>query len=170
MENKNFHRTITVNTSAEEAMKKISQVNLWWVKEFSGKAEKLNDKFHVPMGKTFADFQITELGPNKKVVWKVTDSYIYWLKDKKKWNGTEVVFEISEKENSTQIDFTHIGLVPEIECYDVCEEGSTRYITQSLFKLITEGKGEPHNRGADGSRVSTFVFQFGFISSLTLLI
>lgn len=143
MAKKNFHRTINVNASAEEAMKKISQINLWWVKDISGKTEKLNDKFHIPMGKTFIDFQISELVPNKKVVWKVTDSDIHWLKDKKEWNGTEVVFEISEKEDSTQIDFTHIGLVPEIECYTVCEEGWNGHITKSLVKFINEGKGMP---------------------------
>ena len=143
MEKKDFHRTITVNASAEETMKKISQINLWWVKDFSGKAEKLNDKFHVPMGKTFVDFQLIELVPNKKVVWNVTDSYINWLRDKKEWNGTEVVFEISEKENATQLDFTHIGLLPDIECYSVCEEGWNGHITISLVKFINEGKGMP---------------------------
>ena len=141
MEKKNYHKTIHVNASAEEAMKKISQINLWWVKDSSGKTEKLNDKFHVPFGKSFIDFQITELVPNKKVIWKVTDSYINWLQDKKEWNGTEVVFEISEKENATQIDFTHIGLVPEMECYNVCEEGWNNHITMSLVKLINEGTG-----------------------------
>jgi hypothetical protein len=30
MKKKNFHRTITVNTSVEEAMKKISQINLFY--------------------------------------------------------------------------------------------------------------------------------------------
>jgi hypothetical protein len=36
-------------------MKKISQINLWWVKDVEGKTEKLNDKFHVPMGKNAFD-------------------------------------------------------------------------------------------------------------------
>jgi len=143
MQGKDFHTTIIVNASAEEAMKKISQINLWWVKNFSGKPEKLNDKFHVPMGETFVDFQITELVPNKKMVWKVTDCYLPWLRDKKEWNGTKVVFEISGKENATQIDFTHIGLVPGIECYNVCEEGWNGHITNSLVKFINEGVGHP---------------------------
>jgi hypothetical protein len=56
---------------------------------------------------------------------------------------TEVAFEISKKENTTQIDFTHIGLVPEIECYDVCEEGWNTHITVSLARFINEGKGMP---------------------------
>jgi hypothetical protein len=58
-----------VNASAEQAMKKISQVNLWWKKDFSGSAEKLNDKFTVPFGApSFVDFVISEFAPNKKVV------------------------------------------------------------------------------------------------------
>lgn len=72
MKPKNYHRTITVNASAEEVMKKICQVNLWWAKKVKGKTEKINDKFNVDFGQTFVDFQITELMPNKKVVWKVT--------------------------------------------------------------------------------------------------
>ena len=49
MENKNYHRTIMVNASLEEAMKKISQIKSWWRKDFSGIAENLNDKFTVPL-------------------------------------------------------------------------------------------------------------------------
>ena len=143
MQNNNFHRTITVKASPGEALKKISQVDLWWAKTFSGSAEKLNDKFTVTFGKTFVDFQIKELVPNKKVVWQVTDCHLDWINNKKEWNDTEVVFEVLEKENATQILFTHIGLVPEVECYTDCEVGWTGHITNSLVMLITEGKGMP---------------------------
>jgi len=50
MEKKDYHRTITVNSSAEEAMKKIGQVNLWWAKNFKGTADKLDDKFRYTLG------------------------------------------------------------------------------------------------------------------------
>jgi hypothetical protein len=144
MENNNYHTTITVNATPEEAMKKISQINGWWIANFSEKAEKLHDKFHVPMGKTFVDFEITELIPNKKVVWKVTDCFIPFVDNKKEWNDTEVVFEISKKGNTTQIDFTHIGLMPGVECYDACEAGWNNYIKSSLVKFINEGEGMPN--------------------------
>ena len=144
MENKNFHRTITVNASPKEAMKKISQVSGWWANNVNGKAEKLNDKFTVDFGKTFVDFQITELVPNKKVVWKITDCNLHWIKAKKEWKGTEVVFEISEKKNTTQIAFTHVGIVPGIECYNDCERGWDGYVKTSLVKFINDGKGMPN--------------------------
>jgi len=140
MENKDFYRTITVNASAKEAMKKISQVNFWWKKDFSGSTDKLNDEFTVPFGEpSFVDLVISEFVPNKKVVWKVTDCYLPWFQDKNEWNNTEVVFELSEENGKTRIDFTHIGLVPEVECYDVCEKGWNGHI-DNLVKFINEGK------------------------------
>ena len=52
-------------------------------------------------------------------------------------------WEISAKKNATQISFTHIGLVPGIECYNGCEKAWNFYVKESLFKLLTEGKGIP---------------------------
>jgi len=143
MKKKNFHTTIKVNASAAEAMKKISEVKKWWAKKVKGKTEKVNDKFVVDFGETFVDFKISELIPNQKVVWIVTDCHLDWINNKKEWNGTEVVFKISEKKNSTQIDFTHVGLVPSFECYEDCETGWTEHVTESLVKFINEGKGMP---------------------------
>ena len=143
MNNNNFHRTISVNATAAAAMKKISQVNLWWAKNFKGEAEKPGDKFTVRFGETFVDFQVSELIPEKKVVWKVTDCNLHWIKAKKEWKGTEVVFEITPGKNSANIDFTHIGLVPGVECYNDCEVGWNGHITGSLVNLINKGKGAP---------------------------
>jgi hypothetical protein len=147
-ENKNYHRTITVNATSEEAMRKISQVNHWWKTDFYGSAEKLNDKFTVPFGelngeKSFVDFVVSEFVPNKKVVWKVTNCNLPWFKDKTEWNNTEVVFQISPDGNKTKIDFTHIGLVPGVECYDACEKGWDGHVTNSLVSFINNGKGMP---------------------------
>jgi len=77
------------------------------------------------------------------VVWKVTDCNLEWIKNKKEWNGTDVIFELSETKNGTQIDFTHVGLVPLCECYKDCEAGWTGHVTESLVNFINEGKGMP---------------------------
>ena len=144
MKNRNYNKTITVNTSAKEAMKKISQVNLWWIKGFSGSAEKLNEKFHVSFGDpSYVDFVISELVPGKKVVWKVSDCFLHWFQDKKEWNNTEVVFNLFEENGQTKIDFTHVGLVPEIECYESCVKGWDQYAKNSLLNLLNTGTGQP---------------------------
>jgi len=76
-------------------------------------------------------------------VWLVTDCNLDWINDKKEWKGTKIDWKVLQKNGSTQIDFTHIGLTPGIECYDSCEKGWTFYITDSLANLISEGKGRP---------------------------
>lgn len=140
MENKNYRRTIIVNASAEDAIKTISEINNWWKKDFSGSAAKLNDTFTVPFGEpSFVDFVVSEFTPGKKVVWKVIDCYLPWFQDKKEWNNTKVVFELSEEKGQTKIDFTHVGLVPEIECYEAFENGWNGHIN-NLIKFINEGK------------------------------
>ena len=76
-----FSYSLTVKASANETMKKISQVNLWWAKNFKGKASKLNDDFSVHFGDIFVDFRISEVIPEKKIIWLVTDCNLGWIKD-----------------------------------------------------------------------------------------
>ena len=55
----------------------------------------------------------------------------------------DVVFEIVPANNSTKINFTHIGLQPQVECYNDCVKGWDQYVKGSLLELITKGKGQP---------------------------
>ena len=143
MKQQDYSATIQVNATAEEAFQKISRVNEWWAKNFEGDASHLNDTFKVTFGTTWVSFMITEFVPNKKIVWYVTDCHLPWLKDKKEWNGTKVTWEINTERSITTIQMTHIGLTPDVECYNTCEEGWNGHIKDSLSKLIMEGTGMP---------------------------
>ena len=143
MEKKSFHKAFKVKASATEVMEKISQVDLWWAKNFRGKAKKLKDKFSVHFGTTWVKFQISEWVPDEKVVWKITDCNLEWIDEKKEWNGTEVVFEINAGKTSTKIDFIHVGLFPGMECYKDCKAGWTEHLKIGLQDLINTGKGKP---------------------------
>jgi hypothetical protein len=77
----------------------------------------------------------------------VTDNYFKFTKDKTEWTGTKISFEISEKDNQTQLRFTHIGLVPQYECYEICTDSWSNYIHNSLRDLIVTGKGQPNGTG-----------------------
>jgi hypothetical protein len=140
---KNFSLSIEAPVTAADAFKKISEVDAWWAKNFTGKAQKLNDTFRVTFGKTFVDFKISECVPNQKIVWLVTDCYLDWINNKTEWTNTQVVFELSEKAGATKINFTHIGLTPDVECYNDCFAGWTGHVKGSLVKLLTDGKGMP---------------------------
>jgi Activator of Hsp90 ATPase homolog 1-like protein len=143
MKKQDYTVSITVNATAQEAFKSINSVSKWWTEDLEGRSQKLNDEFTVHFGETFITMKIVELVPDKKIVWHVTDCYKHWLKDKKEWKDTRMNWEISTKKDATQITFTHIGLVPGLECYDGCENAWGQYINGSLFKLLTKGKGVP---------------------------
>ncbi|HLK28914.1 MAG TPA: hypothetical protein VKT28_10040 [Puia sp.] len=140
-EQQNYHASITANASAKKVFEEICKVNEWWTAKFEGSAKKLNDVFTVHFGETFVTFKIVDVIPNEIIVWLVTDCHLPWLRDKKEWNETKVVFEILQERESTKIDLTHVGLTPEVECYHGCEKGWDFFFRKSLLKLITTGKG-----------------------------
>jgi hypothetical protein len=143
MKKQDYNATIIVTKTASEAFKSIKSVNKWWTENIEGNFEKLNDVFTMHSNDTFVTHKIVEFVSDKKIVWQVTDCNLHFVKDKKEWKGTQISFDISTKGNATQISFTHMGLVPEVECYNVCSKGWDEYIKGSLFKLITEGEGLP---------------------------
>jgi hypothetical protein len=84
----------------------------------------------------------------------VQDNYFNFTQDETEWKDTRISFEISKRGDRTEVHFTHIGLVPQYECYDVCSNGWNTYINGSLHSLITTGKGLPNVGDAitDGER------------------
>lgn len=138
-----FQLTIKTHASPAEALKRISQVNLWWAKHFKGSAEKVGDAFSVHFGETFVDFAISDLVPGKRVVWHVTDCNLHWQQDKKEWKGTDVIYELIPGNGDLAIHFTHLGLRPEVECYENCREGWTDNVAGSLVSLLETGVGTP---------------------------
>ena len=138
-----FTTIILVDQSRREVFDAINNTRAWWQGEIEGNTDKLNDEFSYRSGDVhYSKQKITEFIPAKKVVWLVTDSQLNFVEHKTEWTGTEIIFEISEVNSKTQLRFTHRGLAPAIECYGGCSRGWTRLIQESLFNLITTGKGK----------------------------
>jgi hypothetical protein len=143
MKQQDYHNSISVDAGAAEAFEAISRVPAWWAKNFEGYSESLHDIFTVRFGETFVTFELTEFVPNKRVVWHVTDCYLHFIKDRTEWKGTSVIWDISREGDKTRIDMTHRGLVPACECFENCQRGWNRHITESLYKYLTENAGMP---------------------------
>jgi hypothetical protein len=143
-----FTTTILTDQSPQEAYHAINNVCGWWSEEIEGSTDKLNAEFNYHYEDVHrCKIKITELIPAKKVVWLVLDNYFKFTKDETEWKGTKMIFDISEKGGKTEIRFTHEGLVPAYECYDVCKSAWSNYIQNSLRNLIATGKGQPNSAG-----------------------
>jgi hypothetical protein len=138
----NFTATIFVDQSPEEVYNAINNVRGWWQGEVTGTTDTLSKEFDYRMKDIhFSKQQVAELVPFEKIVWNVTDSNLSSFEDPSEWTGTKVIFEIKEINNKTQVRFTHIGLVPDFQCYDDCSWAWGQLIKESLSSLITNGKG-----------------------------
>jgi hypothetical protein len=145
MQDQNFTTAFTVDQTPEETFAAVKNVRGWWSEEIEGRTDKLGAEFEFHYKELHRSTQkITEFVPGEKVVWHVLDSRINFVQDKTEWKGTKVVFEIARKDDKTELRFTHVGLVPAIECYGDCSGAWGFYIDESLRGLITTGKGQPN--------------------------
>ena len=144
MSDQNYTTSFTVDQSPEEVFATVNNVRGWWSEDIDGSTDQLGAEFKFRSGDDHLSTQkITEFVPGTKVVWHVLDSQINFVKDKAEWTGTDIVFEITRKDDRTELSFTHVGLIRAIECYGSCSDAWGFYVNRSLFTLITKGIGEP---------------------------
>lgn len=142
METQDYTTQITVNTSPSKVFEAVNNVKEWWSGELTGPTQAIGDEFTYQVGEVhFSRQKITELIPNQKITWLVTDSRLNFTTIPDEWTNTTICFEIETIGSHTQLTFTHKGLTPKFECYDGCSNAWQRLIHESLFSLITTGKG-----------------------------
>ncbi|SRR6266498_3516816 len=145
MKTSGFTTTVLLDQTPEEVFNAVNSPREWWSEEIEGNTAKLNDAFTYHYKDVhISKMKLIEVIPNEKVVWLVMDNHFNFTKDESEWTGNKIIFEITEKGNKTQLQFTQVGLVPEYECYDICQNAWNNYINNSLRSLITTGKGQPN--------------------------
>jgi hypothetical protein len=158
MNNQNYTTNLLVEQTPQDVFNAINHVRGWWSEEIEGPTNQLNAEWTYQYEDAHrCKMKIVELIPNKKVVWEVMDNYFSFTDDKSEWTRNKIIFEITEKENKTQLRFSHVGLVPDYECYDICQDAWGTYIKKSLHSLITKGKGQPNAKSKPQTDFSTVI-------------
>jgi len=152
MNHKNFTTTFTVDQTPEAVFGAINNVRGWWPGEIEGHTDELGDEFTYRYADVhYSKQKITVLTPGKRVVWRVLDANLNFTRDQAEWKGTDIAFDISRKGDKTEVRFTHIGLVPEFECFDKCSNAWASIVNGSLRVLITRDlvpadEGQPNQK------------------------
>lgn len=145
MSEQSYSTSILVDRTPQEVFEAVTNVRGWWAADgLKGSTAAQDDVFTFEVPNIHrSKMVLTEVVPNKRVVWLAEDNWMSFIQDKGEWNGTEIHFDITEKGDQTELRFTHVGLVPEFECYDACSGAWQFYVQESLRDLITTGKGQP---------------------------
>jgi hypothetical protein len=147
MSDKSYTTSFEVSNSPQEVYDAINNVRGWWSENITGKTDELNAEWLYQYKDVhISKMKIVEMVPGKKVVWLVLENQFNFTKDKNEWKGNRIVFDIVKKGDKTKLTFTQEGLVPDYECYNICNDAWTSYIQGSLKNLITTGKGKPNSK------------------------
>ena len=145
MTDRSFTTTITVDQNPSDVFAAICDVRAWWSQEIVGRAERVGDTFkHHFRDLHRCEIAVKELVSGKKVAWTVLENYFSFTEDTAEWKGTDIVFEIARDGDKTVLTFTHMGLIPEYQCFVACTDGWHFYIHDSLRELIATGQGRPN--------------------------
>ncbi|WP_454046369.1 SRPBCC family protein [Chryseobacterium sp. Marseille-Q8038] len=140
---------IKVNSTVDRIYHALTQeIPLWWTELFEGSSSEAGNLFTIRFGdQIHKTMRVKELTHNTKIVWSVEDSLIALpeLKNQTEWIGTTIVWEMEQKEKSSVLMLTHIGLNPDIECYEICSNGWRQFLG-SLTKFLETGEGTPYRK------------------------
>lgn len=148
MNGQDFTTTFVVDHAPAAVFAAITNARGWWSEDIEGRTDRLGEFIYRHRDLHRCRIQVTELRPGATVGWRVLENYFQFTKDPTEWTGTEIHFDIVRAGDGTEVRFTHVGLVPEEECFDVCSDAWSTYINGSLRALIDTGRGRPNQKRA----------------------
>ena len=142
---RSYSTTFSVDRLGQEVFDAINHVRGWWSEEVAGATDRVGGEFYYHYQDAHrCTLRVTVLERGRKVAWHVVDNYFNFVQDQDEWKDTDIVFDITETKGGTEVRFTHAGLDPQFECYDVCTNAWSGYLHGSLRNLILTGQGQPN--------------------------
>lgn len=125
---RDFTASFSVPATREEVYRAITTPNSWWDQEAEGNAGEQGGEFHAQD----RDFSVQEADDGKRVVWTVepTDQ------ENNEWDDTSLIFDISEDDGETKVNFTHRGMRPHDRGYEEIAKTWKDRIAKGLQPLI----------------------------------
>ena len=146
MSRRSYSTEVLISIKPDLLYKAITEdINKWWT-ELSNQATEVGDQLVVRFEKnTSWVMTMSEANPNRSLIWKVVEANhdLDILSKKDEWKGTTIKWEIVENKNGSKVTLTHQGLVPKLECFEICQAG-WNYFLGSLKDYLETGKGNPY--------------------------
>lgn len=109
----------------------------WWAKSNSIRQENSNELLSVDFGRVKKLMRVRLTNPGLGLTWDVLECTL------REWPGTRITFDLtSSSACGCFLKLEHIGLVPQLECYESCSTGWAHFMS-SLKQFVETGKGTP---------------------------
>ena len=146
MSRQNYSSELFISVKPDLVYRAITEgIDKWWT-EFSSQALNVGDPLVVRFEKnTSWVMTVSEATPDRSLLWKVVEANhdLEELSKKDEWKGTAIKWEIVAYKNGSRVTLTHQGLVPTLECFEICRAGWS-YFLGSLKDYLETGKGSPY--------------------------
>ncbi|VAV95677.1 hypothetical protein MNBD_ALPHA02-160 [hydrothermal vent metagenome] len=138
----NYIAVIYTNVSPKDAFFVVAQeIGSWW-SEFEGNLDKLGDEaaFSFKPNPTTWTFRVTGYEEGRYFELEcIKANHIHeGLPETihEEWLNTKLIFEIEPDGGGSKITLTHNGLVPTLDCYEICVSGWDHFFKDSLKNYL----------------------------------
>ncbi len=140
-------REITVSNTPGAAYQALtSEFDKWWTTDCNP-ISKTGDKITFTFGPSYWVMRASSLVPDNYVELECIEAHHVHdgLSSSilNEWKGTKLKWGIHNQNDKTKIILIHEGLMPSLECYEVCEQGWDYFFVNSLKEYLNTGKGLP---------------------------
>jgi hypothetical protein len=151
MTDRSYRTVLAVEATPDAAYAAINDVRGWWSEDLDGSTDRVGAEFdfrgnHEGVHVHRALIRVTDLVPGERVAWHVVENHFSFTDDQSEWTGTRIVFEIAPSAAGAEIRFSHLGLEPDDECFEVCSNAWAQFLHDSLRAFIETGEGRPMQR------------------------
>jgi hypothetical protein len=148
-----YTRKIIVSNTREAAYQALTTGYVHWWTTDCNSISRPGDEITFRFGPTYWTMRAINLIPNELVELTCLDAHHEHSgldsSILQEWKDTKLIWEISKEKDSTQIILTHKGLVPTLNCYEICEQGWDYFFAESLKNYLNTGEGSPYNNEED---------------------
>src|SRR5260370_31948360 len=144
-----YTRNIEIAASPAKVICALTmEIHKWWTTS-ADDASVIGKSATFRFGKSYQTMLIKDLVPERRVVWDCVE-HVHAnkaLSVQDEWVGTRLIWKIEPASPGSRVTFVHQGLIPQLECYEICERGWDHY-ARSLKSYLETGTGDPYQNSA----------------------
>ena len=143
---KDYQAVIDVEADAKAVRHAIhNEMHIWW----SNRVELGQGTATIRFYNSYVIFDFEPPQDSNQFSWVCREAkmIIQGVQDESEWQGTKLIWQVSELKNGTRIALTHEGLNAELECHEICVAGWRHYFENSLKDHLNGKPASPEISG-----------------------